>query len=176
MSELRKSNTDHPYFLTLTVVGWIDVFTRKIYNDKIIESLMFCVNHKGLEIFAYVIMPSHVHLVVRSLAGNLPGIIRDFKSFTAKEIIKLIENEPGESRREWLLYMFKFHARNYKRNKQYIFWQKTNHSIELSYPEIMNQKIEYIHNNPVEAGYVTEPEKWNYSSVNELSALKVLQV
>ena len=57
MSELRKANTDYSYFLTLTVAGWIDIFTRQRYNDKIIESLKFCVEHKGLDIFAYVIMP-----------------------------------------------------------------------------------------------------------------------
>jgi putative transposase len=174
MSELRKANTDYTYFLTLTVVGWIDVFTRKRYNDIIIESLKFCAANKGMEIFGYVIMPSHVHLVVRSLKGNLNEILRDFKSFTAKAILEMIEKEEGESRREWLLHMFKYYANFQKQNSTYMFWQKTNHALELNYPHIVDQKIEYIHNNPVEAGYVTEPSAWYYSSACVMSPLEVL--
>ena len=174
MSELRKANTDYPYFLTLSVVGWIDVFTRQRYNDKIIESLKYCVEHKGLEIFAYVIMPSHIHLVARSLAGNLNEVLRDFKSFTAKEVLRMIESEPGESRREWLLHMFKYYAEFQKQNTTYMFWQKTNHPIELNYPSIVDQKIDYVHNNPVEAGYVVERGSWYYSSACVSSPLKVL--
>jgi putative transposase len=124
MSELRKANTDYTYFLTLTVAGWIDIFTRQRYNNVIIESLKFCTSNKGLEIFAYVIMPSHIHLVARSLKGNLPEILRDFKSFTAKAILKMIEQEEGESRREWLLHMFKYYASFQKQNATYMFGKR----------------------------------------------------
>jgi len=72
----------------------------------------------------------------------------------------MIEQMPGESRREWLLHMFKYFAKYQKQNETYSFWQKTNHPIELNYPEIIDQKIEYIHNNRVEAGYVTNPQSW----------------
>ncbi len=174
MSELRKANTDHSYFLTLTVVGWIDIFARQRYSDEIIESLKFCTEKKGLEIFAYVIMPSHIHMVARCLKGNLNEVLRDFKSFTAKKILHLIENEPGESRREWLLHMFKYYATFQKQNANYMFWEKTNHPIELSYPAIGKQKVEYIHNNPVTAGYVVDPASWYYSSACATSPLKVL--
>jgi len=175
MSELRKANTNHTYFLTLTVVGWIDIFTRQRYNDKIIKSLKFCTVHKGLDIFAYVIMPSHIHLVARCLKGNLNEVLRDFKSFTAKEILKMVESEAGESRREWLLHMFKYHAKFEKQNTTYMFWQKTSHPIELSYPSIIDQKIDYVHNNPLEAGYVVEPSAWLYSSACVSSPLEVME-
>lgn len=174
MSELRKANTDHAYFVTLSVVGWIDIFTRQRYNNKVIESLKFCSEQKGLNIFAYVIMPSHIHLVAQCLKGNLNHVLRDFKSFTAKEILQMIECEAGENRREWLLHMFKYHAKYESQNANYMFWQKTNHPIELSYPSIMDQKIDYIHNNPVEAGYVTDPSAWYYSSACAFSPLKAL--
>jgi putative transposase len=111
MSELRKANTDYPYFVTLTVVGWIDVFTRSKYSDIVLDSLGYCRKHKGLELFEYVVMPSHVHLIIRNLEGELAGIIRDMKAHTAKQIIKAIEGEAGESRREWLLHMFRYHAK-----------------------------------------------------------------
>ncbi|MEQ8811860.1 MAG: transposase [Imperialibacter sp.] len=176
MSELRKATTDHPYFLSIPVVGWIDVFTRQRYCDKIIESLTFCTQNKGLEIFAYVIMPSHLHMVARSLKSDLNHIVRDFKSFTSKEIIKQVKNEPGESRKEWMIEIFQAYAKRYKQNTNYMFWQKTNFPVELSYPAILDQKIDYIHRNPVAAGYVIEPEAWYYSSACPLSPLKVSEL
>jgi REP element-mobilizing transposase RayT len=173
MSELRKANTDYPYFITLTVAGWIDIFTRKRYCDVIIDSWNYCMEQKGLEIFAYVIMLSHIHMVARSLNGDLNKILRDSKSFTSKRILGLIEQMPGESRKEWLVHMFKYFAKYQKQNATYLFWQKTNHPIELNYPGIIDQKIRYIHDNPVEAGYITNPESWYYSSACSLSPLKV---
>ncbi len=163
MSELRKANTEHPYFLTLTVVGWIDIFTRKIYCDEVIKNLNYCTAHKSMELAAYVIMPSHIHLIARNQDCNLPNIIRDFKSYTAKRILGLIESE-NESRREWLKYLFAFQAQHTKQNLKHMFWQKTNYATELSNPKIFNQKIDYIHENPVVAGLVTEAESWMYSS------------
>ena len=87
MSELRKANTDATYFLTFTVVGWIDIFTRSRYCDVIMDSLEYCIENKGLDVFAYVIMPSHIHMVARNLDADLSGIIRDFKSHTAKSTV-----------------------------------------------------------------------------------------
>lgn len=175
MSELRKANTDYPYFLTFTIVGWIDVFTREMYCESVIRSLKYCIENKGLELYGYVIMPSHVHLIVRHNEGRLAAIIRDCKSFLAKEIIGLIESEPGESRKEWLLHMLSYYAKFEKQNSQYMFWQKTNHPVELSTPSIFNQKVDYIHLNPVASGYVADETCWKYSSANAFSILKVLE-
>ena len=174
MSELRKANTDLAYFLTITVVGWIDIFTRSRYNDISIDSLKYCQINKALDIFAYVIMPSHLHLVARNLEGNLNLVIRDFKRHTANEIISAAENETGESRKDWLLHMFRYHARFKRQNTKYQFWQKTNYPIELKSSSVIDQKIEYIHNNPVEAGLVLRPECWQYSSANEMNKIDVL--
>lgn len=173
MSELRKANTDATYFLTFTVVGWIDIFTRSRYSDVIMDSFEYCIKNKGLDVFAYVVMPSHVHTVARNLDASLSGIIRDFKSHTAKTILEMIENEPGESRKEWLLHMFKY-AKFHKQNKQYQFWQKKSHPIELLSPSMIDQKIEYIENNPVESGLVLSPESWMYSSACLQARIKVL--
>ena len=176
MSESRKANTDATYFLTLTTVGWIDIFTRRLYADEIIESLLYCQSHKGLEIFAYVIMPSHIHLVARRKAGVLNEVIRDLKSFTAKRILELIKNNPQESRKDWLFYLFKFYAKKQQQNTLFQFWQKTTHPIELFTAGVIQQKIDYIHYNPVEAGIVAEESFYIYSSANPLSPLKVLEV
>ena len=174
MSELRKANTDLAYFLTLTVVGWIDIFTRNRYNEIIINSLKYCQFNKGLDIFAYVIMPSHLHLVARNLEEKLNMVIRDFKRHTANQIIRTVESETGESRKDWLLHLFKYHAKYKKQNTKYQFWQKTNHPIELKTSAVIDQKIEYIHNNPVKAGLVLKPECWQYSSANQLNNIDVL--
>ena len=103
MSEIRKANVEGAaYFITLTVEGWVDVFTRKVLVDELVNNLKYCQEHKGLEVFAYVIMPSHVHLIVRREGGLLSDWLRDFKAFTAKRMLALIASETGESRREWM--------------------------------------------------------------------------
>lgn len=123
MSEYRKTYQGGLFFITLTVVGWIDVFTRKEYADIIVENLEFCQKEKDLAIFAYVIMPSHIHLIVRRNEGLLSDWLRDFKSYTAKQIIKEIENGGFESRKEWFLHLFKYYAKFQAQNSKYMFWQ-----------------------------------------------------
>ena len=176
MSETRKTFEGKVYYVTLTVVGWIDVFTRKEYVYEIMNNLKFCQQNKGLEIYAYVIMSNHLHLLASAKDGKLSDILRDFKSYSAKRILEMIENNPQESRREWLLYMFKFFANKTASNKEYQFWQHSNYPIELYKPEIIQQKINYIHNNPVKCGLVANPEDYLYSSANEFSEIKVLDV
>ncbi|KAB2859470.1 MAG: transposase [Flavobacteriales bacterium] len=173
MSEKRKANTSSAYFLTFTVVGWVDVFTRTQYANIILESLEFCRKNKQLEIFSYVIMSNHLHIIARHTDGRLNEVIRDFKSFTAKKIINEIETNPIESRKDWLLHLFKYHAKYSKQNKTYQFWQKTTHPTELYNNEIFFQKMNYIHLNPVKNGSVTNPESYTFSSANPDSNFKV---
>ena len=92
MSELRKANVPQStYFITLTIVGWMDIFTRQAYVEDLIKNLKFCQANRGLEIFEYVVMPSHIHMICRRKEGLLSELLKDFKSFTAKEILRLIE-------------------------------------------------------------------------------------
>jgi putative transposase len=166
MSELRKANTDRPFFITLPVVGWIDVFTRNDYCEEFIQNLEYCRKNKGLKVYAYCIMSSHVHLIASHDEGKLPAIIRDLKSYTAKRIIELIENNPQESRKEWLLYLFKFFANNISQNSKYQFWQKTSYPVELITAEVFDQKVDYIHQNPVKAMLINDETCYVYSSAN----------
>lgn len=94
------------YYLTFQVVFWIDLFTRPTYRDVVIESLKYCQHEKGLEIFAWVIMSNHIHLLARSREDNLSGTIRDFKKFTSKAVIELISTS-GDSGKEWMLKLFR---------------------------------------------------------------------
>jgi len=174
MSELRKANYDALFFLTITVVGWIDVFSRKQYADILLKNLQFCQQHKGLEIYGYVIMTNHFHLLAAQSGGNLQKTMQHFKSFTAKEILKAIETNDVESRKDWLLHMFRFHAKLRKSYDEYHFWQQDNHPTECYNREMSLQKLNYMHMNPVKAGFVGEPEHWLYSSAHPMSFLHIL--
>ena len=111
MSERYKAkDPESKYFITLTIVNWIDIFTRTNHKITILDSLSFCQENKGLIIYSWVLMSSHIHMIVSAREGNLPDIIRDFKKYTAKEIIIHIKEEP-ESRREWLLRAFQRQVR-----------------------------------------------------------------
>ena len=160
-------NQNGLHFLTPTVVGWIDVFTRKKYKDTIVESLEYCMQHKGMQLFAFVIMSNHIHLIVKAKEGYfLSDIIRDFKTYTSKAIFREIKANPEESRSEWMLRLFKNHARFNSKNKEYQFWKKDNKPIKLTSPDWINKRIMYIHNNPVNSGTVNKPENYIYSSAS----------
>lgn len=78
------------------------MFTPDIYREELIKNLKYCQENRGLEIFAWVIMTNHCHLIVRAKNEDLSDIIRDFKKFTSKKILSLIENNPFESRNIWI--------------------------------------------------------------------------
>ena len=172
MSEHLKAHVPGTsYFCTLTVVGWADVFTRRRCAEVILESLAYCQANKGLELFAYCLMPSHLHFIGRVQEGRLADVLRDLKSYTAKRLLDLVINEPGESRREWMSQLFRAAAEGTEQNQHYMFWQKTNRPIEIVGPGMFDQKVEYIHNNPVKEGLVTLPEHYAYSSAHAESPL-----
>ena len=158
------------YYLTLQVVDWIDIFTRPIYRDIIIDSLRFCQQKKGLQIFGYVIMSNHIHLIANSTDGHLSETLRDFKKYTAKTIIRAII-EGNESRKDWLLNRFGFNAQQHNlsrsigsRNEHYQVWTHENHAVILYSNDFIREKLEYLHNNPVRARIVEKPEDYLYSS------------
>ena len=152
------------YFISFATVYWIDVFTRDIYFSVIIESLDYCRKNKGMEIYGYCIMPSHIHLIFRSAEADPSGLIRDFKGFTSRKMLKTIEENAQESRKEWMLWMFEKAGKKNSNVKNRQFWQQNNKPIELWSLKVFEQKLNYIHNNPVISGFVTNPIDWKYSS------------
>ncbi len=158
------------HYLTIQVVDWIDVFTRQIYRDIVIDSLRYCQKNKGLQIFGYVVMSNHIHLIANSPNGHLSETIRDFKKFTSKNIISAIE-KGNESRKDWMLNRFEFNAKQHSRNERYQFWTHENHAIVLFSNRFMQEKLEYLHNNPVRAGLVAKPEDFLYSSARNYADL-----
>ncbi|GAB4044442.1 REP-associated tyrosine transposase [Spirosoma jeollabukense] len=152
------------YYLTLQVIDWVDVFTRKTYRDVVLDSLTYCRQHKSLDVYAYVVMSNHLHLLVRAREENLSDVLRDFKKFTASQILKLIADSGVESRSDWLLKRFEFAAQRHVRNSTHQFWTHENHAVEIFTDRFLHQKADYIHQNPVRAGWVDEPQDYLYSS------------
>ena len=162
---------DKAYFVTLTVVDWVDVFTRKIYKLKLIESLKFCQRFKGLEIYGWCLMTNHLHMILKATGQQtLSEILRDFKKFTSKAIIQLII-EQSESRRDWMLSRFEYNGKFLKRIKKYKFWQDGNHAEIIFTPEFFYEKLDYIHKNPLRELIVTNPEDYYFSSARNYAGL-----
>ena len=155
------------HFLTPTIVDWVDVFTRKTYRDIIVDSLSYCIKSKGLILYGYVIMTNHLHLIVRSEPGKLSDTIRDFKKFTANAILEKIKNEP-ESRRDWMFHRFQWNAAQNKRSSDNQVWTHENHAEVILSQKFFDQKLNYIHENPLRAGWVEQPEDYLYSSAKAL--------
>ncbi len=160
-----------PYFFTFQVVGWADVFSRKIYRDMVLMSFDYCRNTKGMNLFAYVIMTNHIHAIIQSKNNDLSGLVRDFKKFTSKSILNEIHNSGQESRREWLEMIFEYHAKFNKRAEERQLWTHENHAIELSDNQMIDSRLEYIHQNPVRAGWVDNAYDYLFSSVRNYSGL-----
>ncbi len=135
-----------------------------------------CQQNESLEIFCYVVMSNHLHMICRRLDADLTELLGRYKSHSAKQILNAIENNPQESRKEWLLYLFSYFAKTNKQYSKNHFWQYTNHPTLLYSQEVIQQKVDYIHENPVRAGLVTEPEHYPYSSACLDSPLKVLEL
>jgi putative transposase len=165
-------NHDNLYFVTFTVIRWLDVFTRNLYKDIFLDSLRYCQKNKGLELYAYCIMTNHVHMIIgRTGKARLDGIIRDIKKFTSVKIIEAIQNNPRESRRELFLWLFEKDGTRNPNNTRFQFWQQYSHPIELATNDMIDQRLDYIHNNPVKAGIVLSPEHYLYSSAINYAGL-----
>lgn len=135
-------NQDQLYFVTFSVIYWIDVFIRNEYKDELIESLKYCMDNKGLEVYGYCIMTSHMHIIIGTHGEKMEDILRDFKSYTSSRLRKLIQANLSESRREWMLWMMERAGTKNKNNNGFQFWQQHNNPIELYNNELMDQKLE----------------------------------
>ena len=160
-------NQEEAHFITFAVVEWLDVFTRKDYRDIILESIRYCQKEKGLLLHGWCIMSNHIHLVASVKNNDLSSILRDFKKFTGKQIIKSIQENKQESRKDWMLTIFKKAGEANSRNTEFQFWRQDNRPMEVYSSKFVFQKLSYLHNNPVEAGIVEKPEHYLYSSARD---------
>ncbi len=168
---------DKTYFLTMTVVDWVDLFTRVTQKQLIVDSMKYCMENKGLNIYGWCLMPSHLHLIANTkIPFDLDNVIRDFKRHTSKHAILLIENSP-ESRREWLLDKFAHAGKTHPKNKNHKVWRDKNHAIELFTEKVTWQKLKYIHRNPVVDKIVYNEQDYLFSSARNYYGLpNVLEI
>jgi len=164
-SRYKVYDNYQPHFITSTVVNWMDALSRPIYKDILINSLQFCIQEKGLQLHAWVIMNNHFHLIASAKEGyEIAAIMRDLKKFTSRKMIEAIAQNPQESRKEWMLNAFSYAGKHNKSNEHYQFWQQDFHPIALTNEDSFRQKMEYLHNNPVKEGIVWQPQDYKYSS------------
>jgi putative transposase len=154
----RIFETEYPYFMTWTVVGWIAAFTRRESVDIIFDSWKFLQRERNFKLFGYVILENHLHLIAS--APQLEKVVKDCKSFTARQIIDLLQKRNAKV----LLKQLEFEKLAHKSQSDFQFWQEGSHPEQIQDDDMMWQKLEYIHNNPMERGYVDDPLHWRYSS------------
>ncbi len=167
-SRYRIFEREYPYFLTATVVAWLPVFSQPAFAEIVLNSWRFLQQSRAIEIFGYVIMENHLHWIARG--PDLSEQIARFKSFTARRIIDELEKRAFASLLEELRY-FKL---RHKIDQTYQLWQEGSHPQQIQSDEMMLQKLEYAHNNPVRRGYVDEPIHWRYSSARNYAGAKGL--
>ena len=169
-------DNDKLYFISFATVNWIDVFVREEYMQVVIESWKYCHEKKALEIYGWCIMPSHVHMIIGSKKDKLEDIVRDMKKHTSMELKEVIKNNVHESRKEWIIWMMERAGKKNGNNKDWQFWQQHNKPLEITGQQMFDEKLLYIHQNPVQAGFVTREEDWKYSSARDFCGMKGLVV
>jgi hypothetical protein len=157
-SRYRFGESRQPHFLTSTVVAWLPIFTRPEAVQIVLDSWTFLQREGRIVLLGYVVLENHLHWI--AAAENLSTQVGNFKSFTAKQLLQLLEKANAHTLLEALAY----YKLRHKVDQDYQLWQESSHPQEIVSDEMMWQKLEYIHNNPVKRGYVDDPLHWRYSS------------
>ncbi len=157
-SRYKIFETEYPYFLTCTIVGWLPVFTRPDCVEIVLDSWRFLQKQNRLTLFGYVILENHLHFIAHG--DELAKRVGEFKSFTARKILDLLASK-GEAT---ILKQLAWEKAAHKADRDYQLWQEGSHPQQIVGDDMMEQKLVYMHDNPVARGYVDEPCHWRYSS------------
>jgi len=164
-SRYTITEPDKPHFMTCTVLEWLPVFTRPETAQIVLDCWRYQREHEGLRLYGYVILENHLHFIAQ--AKNLNKCVNSFKSYTARQIIDHLQAQ----RVERLLTHLRFFKTAHKTDREYQFWQEGVHAEMVFSEAMMREKLDYIHNNPVQRGYVNLPEHWRYSSASNYAGL-----
>ena len=156
------------HFVTCTILHWIPIFTRVQTTDIIFASLKYLQENDNLKIYAYVILENHLHLIVES--KDIAKSLAKFKSFTAREIINYLKEENAKT----VLDQLAFYKKAHKKNSEFQLWQEGVQPKQILSEQMMRDRINYIHNNPVKRGYVDDGVHWRYSSARDYDGVKGL--
>jgi REP element-mobilizing transposase RayT len=147
-----------PHFITCTISAWLPIFTRPDTVQIVLDCWKFLQAHDRLTLYGYVILENHLHLIASG--ADLSAELQSFKSFTARRIIDLLESQGVRM----LLKQLELHKARHKTQSRYQLWEEGSHPQLIANEEMMRQKLQYMHNNPIERGYVDDPVHWRYSS------------
>jgi putative transposase len=167
-SRYKFGEAESPHFLTCTVIGWLPVFTRPETVQILFDSWQFLQDQNRMVLLGYVVLENHIHFIAS--AENLAKEVGDFKSYTARRIIDYLT----ERHMRTLLDGLEYHKVRHKSDRQFQLWQEGSHAQIIETEAIMRQKLEYIHDNPVKRGYVSDPTHWRYSSARTYAKIESL--
>jgi putative transposase len=167
-SRYRIFETEYPYFMTNTIVAWLPVFAHPSFVEIILDSWRFLQRERGVQLFGYVVMENHLHWIAQG--PDLSQQVGRFKSYTARRIIDAMEVRGFKTMLEEL----RFFKLRHKIDQKYQLWQEGSHPEQIKSDEMMLQKLEYSHNNPIRRGYVDEATHWRYSSARNYEGRKGL--
>ncbi|HEV7230751.1 MAG TPA: transposase [Bacteroidia bacterium] len=160
------------YYATLTVVGWIDVFTCKEYTRELIAALKDFQKKANLDLYAWLIMSNQVHLLIR-YDHQVEVLLREFKRYSAARLIRQIEKNNDENRSGWLLHMLSYFGKYSRENRNFQFWMEEDVLMEVDGRDGLVKTLDQIMHIPVTEGIVSRPEHYVYSSANARSAIAV---
>ena len=161
------------YYFTLNVVEWVDIFTRPVFKQIVVESLNYFIARKGLVVYGWCLMTNHLHLIARaSDAQNLTGILNEFKKFTARLILQDIDAE-SEVRRHWIMKKFREAAGTFRLKDKFHVWQDANHPVlvDMTDPGALYEELEVIHEKPVRDRIVTAADEYVHSSARDYTGV-----
>jgi len=167
-SRYKVYEPTHPHFMTCTILHWLPLFTNKDSVQIIIDSLIHLQKSDNLTIFSYVILENHLHLLAQS--DDITKTMQKFKSYTAYELLKLLQKNNAQT----LLNQFSYHKKAHRTESTYQIWEEGFHPKLIQSDSMMKEKIEYIHHNPVKRGYIEEAEHWRYSSAKDYAGVNGL--
>jgi len=177
MSHQDQPISEHGcYYLTFNVTDWTDIFVKPVFKQIIAESLNYFVDRKGLLVYGWCLMTNHLHLIARASKDfSLTPLATEYKEFTSKIILQDIDAEP-DVRKNWILKNFSDRSRLLRLTDKFQVWQSNINPVYID-PEnidVLNEHLDYIHNQPVRDRIVVNPEDYLYSSARDYAGLKGL--
>lgn len=165
-SRYKIYDSDYPHFITSSIVEGYPIFSDPKAAEVLLNALKFLQGQRDTILYSYVIMENHIHLIVKS--DGLSKKIQTFKSWTARNIIEMFKDNENYQQ----LFKLKKAKQRSHTGSVHQLWQQGFHPKQILGDEMMIQKIEYIHNNPVKRGFVDHPEDWRYSSARNYTGKK----
>lgn len=178
MKQDMKNNLDQQdcSYITFNTVDWVDIFIRPAYKEVITDTLNYLIAKRGFTVYAWCLMTNHLHLVARAYDGSgLAAIEKEFKKHTTNSFLEIIDDE-ADLRKQWMMERFEQSSQNLKRLEKYQLWQSCSNPSFIDCKQIfkLQERILYVHENPVRDKIVAKPEEYIYSSAGDYAGRKGL--